>query len=193
MQLIKAIDLDNLHKYSNVDFSTISFNYQSYMHVAKLDYTKLCALIDVFDDVNKLGDIASLSFSEHIVHMMYNPYYTASITNKEKVRILFKLLQRGSDESKIYNFTSILRSMIDIISYTNDIQYLSKYSNAIINLFRLTNSEFIEMCNLDSAVIDTIRMLLLITKIRVLPQGVTLKSLPKYIILHKILLFYLYQ
>ena len=53
MELRDAIDLDNLHNYSNVDFSKIAINYDSCEHIGTFEFTKLCTFIDIFDDVNK--------------------------------------------------------------------------------------------------------------------------------------------
>lgn len=41
MGSLQVIDLDNLHKYSNIDFSTIMFNEKSREYVAQFDYVQL--------------------------------------------------------------------------------------------------------------------------------------------------------
>ena len=179
-----AIDLNNLDKYSNVDLSTIVIPHASCKHIASFNCTKLITFIDIFNDVNKLEAYVSnrvdepFTLYDSIIFSMYHVNIICNLTNSETMRILFKLLQQGSTESLFDDYSQD----IDWHSYNNHKNYLAKYYNTIINLFRVTNSNTIDICNLNDSVIEVINMLFLITQIRIIP---------KYVILHKILLFYL--
>ena len=196
MNLLDAIDLNDLHKYSNIDVSTIRFDRNLYEYIAKFDYTKFIMFIDIFDDVNKPEFVNTnyhgtfLTFAENVIFAMYYKDYLWDLTNMHKMKILFRLLQRGFSKSMFDK--PYIRELCCIDSlFVTHMTYLTKYYDAITNLFRLTNNNTIEICNLDDSTISTINTLLLIAKTRIVPQEVALPSLPKYIILHKILLFYL--
>ena len=52
--------------------------------------------------------------------------------------------------------------------------YVARHYDTITNLFRLTNSDTIDVCKLDDVVIATIKVLLLITKTRGAQKSLTL-------------------
>ena len=184
MELHNAINFDDLDKYSNVDFSTIIITYNTCKYITRCSYTKLCALIDIFDDVDKLefddgcDNYQVFTLAENIIYSIYSVNFNAicCLTENERMRILFKLLQRGFSRFTLYD------SGADYNLYKNHMAYLTKYYDTITNLFRLINSDTIDICNLDDYVIGVIKVLLLVAKTRIIP---------KYVIYHKILLFYL--
>ena len=92
MHLLAAIDLNNLEKYSNVDASTIIF-----------DYAKYNMFIDIFTDVNQLEsnetEDTQLTVAENIIYVMYCDYGMCNLTINDKIRLLFKLMQRGFSKS----------------------------------------------------------------------------------------------
>ena len=185
MILIDTIDLNNLDKYSNVDVSTIKFDHESCKCIARLDYATLIKFIDIFDDVNKFesgGDDPTYmiyTLGDNIIYFMYSNNFVCDLPTNERIGLLFKLSQKGFSKSKFDDKDYI---GTDFEPYINHKMYLTKYSTIISNLFRLTNSNTIDISNIDDHLIDTIKVLLSVTKLRILP---------KYIILHKILLFYL--
>ena len=187
MKLSDVIDLDNLHKYSNINASTIIFDYTTCGHISKFDYAKYNVFIDVFNDVNQLESDETpdeqLTFVDNMIYIMYRTIYTISpheLTINQKIRLLFKLIQRGSSKSIFDDSKTCAGYSMSPLYWIHKV-YLTKYYDTIINLFRLTNSVDIDICNLDDTIIDGIRVLLLIAKSRIVP---------KYVVLHKILLFY---
>ena len=185
MRLAVASDFDNLYKYSNVDFSTVTFHYSTREIISKFDVVKLSAFIDIFDDVNKMdyyGNFdTSLPLAGIIISIIYSEHFICTLTDNQKMKILFKLTQKGFTKSLLDSDCVRRIHFVDNL-YVDHKMYVTKYYDTITNLFRLTNSDTIDICKLNDSVIDTIKMLLLIAKTRVIP---------KYIILHKILLFYL--
>ena len=150
---------------------------------------ELTKAIDIFDDINKSGyddgHCVVLPFIDCIIYTMYTDDIACTLLAIQKIKILFRLTQRGFTKSMFDD--NIERDSYGIdSSYVDHKIYITKYYNTITNLFRLTNSDTIDVCKLDGVVIATIKVLLLIAKTRVAS-----KSLPKYVILHKILLFYL--
>ena len=188
MDIFDVIDPNNLQNYSNIDFSTVIIRCESCERIAAFDYTQFSMLIDVFDDVNKLefDDDTRVIFtlSENILYIMYCFSAESILNDKQKLRILFKLFHRGFSKSRFDKCDGKGNGFAknDYDAYTVNRLYIIKYYNTIINLFRLTNSETIDICRLDDCVIDTIMMLLLIVKTKVVP---------KYVMLHKILFYYL--
>ena len=150
--------------------------------------------IDIFDDVNKPefdnDENIVLTLAENITYIIYGIGFEHNLTANQRMMTLLKLTQRGFLESTFDDRTVRPYFAANNIYNTHKV-YITKYYDTIINLFRLTNSIDIDICNLNDSVIDAIRVLLLIVKTRGLHQEVALKSLPKYVILHKILLFYL--
>ena len=198
MDLFTVINPNILHTYSNIDFSTIIIADGALHTMGKFDFDKLNMFVDIFDNVNKYENSGitghHYTLADNIILMMYHKTFNCELTNKQKMKILFKLFSRGFVKSMFdldYKKVLLYSYVTHDSSYNDHKKYFDKYYNTITNLFRLTNSTNIDMCNLDDTIIDAIRVLLLITKTRVIPQEVALKSLPKYIILHKILLFYL--
>ena len=179
MELTKVIDLDNLQNYSNVDPSTIIFDHHALDNIAKLNYEQLSVFIDIFDDVNKeeafMDDIDDqFTFGDAIVYSLYSMRVKHTVSNEDRLRMHFKLLQRGycvsvfdSERYEIYNISPW---------YDCNKTFLTKYCDAITNLQKLTNNGVIY--DLDRSIINCIKMLLLICKTRVVP---------KYIMLYKIL------
>ena len=185
MDIFKVINLDILHTYSNIDFSTLNMDVDDCHVIAKLDYNKFSMFIDIFDDVNKREHNDSpnphFTFADNILYIIYNNEFLRerALTDEQQMKILFKLLVRNFKEC---NNRDSHNNPKGYYSYNVHKNYFNKYYDTIINLFRLTNDNTIEICNLNDSVVDAIRVLLLMAKTRVLP---------KYIILHKILLFYL--
>ena len=181
MEILQVINLNLLHTYSNVDFSTVHVGLESCRIIAKLDYDKFSMLIDIFDDVNKCENNKSASpsytLADNIIFMIYNSEFGCTLTNEQQMKILFKLLVRNFKEYSC-NYYYANHDRFDPREYTSynvHKSYFNKYYDAIVNLFRLTNSDTIEICNLNDSVINAIRVLLSVTKTRVLP---------KYVILH---------
>ena len=187
MKLIDAINIDNLHKYSNVDVSTIECGYTACNIISKFDYTKLNMFVDIFDDVNKRTDITKFvttkTLAENVMYAMYSRYVTCTLTENQKMMILFKLIQRGFSRSMFDDVCKRREYAINNLYIDHKI-HITKCYNITTNLRRLTNSDTIsiDVCKFNDSIIDTIKVLLLIAKTRIIP---------KYIILHKILLFYL--
>ena len=190
MKLLDFInyDFNNLHNYSNVDVSTIIFDSLSCMYLAKQEYAIIDKFIDMFDDVTKLeaprgeGETGSayLTFSENILYVIYNTYFVCNLTDHQKMKILFKLLERGFHKSKFHAIQKGMFFSVNHILRDNHIPYFVKYYDIIINSIRLTNNDTIDICGFDDGIADTIKMLLLITKTRIIPR---------YVMLHKILFF----
>ena len=189
MELQCAIDLNNLHnlhKYSNINFSTIVVTHNVRAYIGTFDYTKLNMFIDIFDDVNKLefdysnGWCKRLSLADNIIYSIYNYNFGCTLTLNEQLMILFKLMQRGFSKSTFdYGANNPVGMNYEL--FRDNKIYLNTNHSIITNLIRLTNSDTINLCNIRDH-LNTIKMPLLITKTRVAS---------KYVILHKILLFYL--
>ena len=194
--LLTAIDMNNLHQYSNIDVSTIDFTGYAADALVNLDYDRFTTFIDIFDDVNKLegsSDFTNvLTFGDIVIYSIYNKQRAQYLTDDEQIKLLFKLFQRGFTQSIFVKESKCYDYSLNYNRFTKTMNYIKSYSNAITNLFKLTNSNNINIHNLNDKLIDTIKMILLISKTRIVPQGVAPKSLPKYVLLHKVLYFYLY-
>ena len=188
MDLKSVIDLSNLQNYSNIDVSTIIFKFDFCIEIAKLDYKHLNMFVDTFDDINKCEafthkPLTRFTVADIIMYILYCSYVRECVCMNlnDKLRMHFRILQNRTNVSIFECSNVCYRYSVDHQKYTHINKYLTKYSDAIINLYRLTNSDDIDICNLGNNV-SAIEMLLLIAKTRVIP---------KYVMLHKILFFYL--
>ena len=116
MKLSDVIDLDNLHKYSNVDPSTIIFDNMSNDCIAILDHAKFIAFTDIFNDVNKLemNDDYDMvfTFSEIIIYIIYSENFIGNLTNGNKMKILFRLLQKDFLNVNLMSFMYVIIIML---------------------------------------------------------------------------------
>ena len=179
MELLQVIDLNNLHKYSNIDVLELNIDFSTSQAIAKLDYDKFTQFIDIFKDISQLfKNYDHLAVGDLILCILHNNNFYIDFDMNHYLMIHLKLLHK--------EFVTCLfdqpTSLINYSLYISIKLYIAKYYDTITNLFRLTNSDDIQICNLNDDSFDTFNVLLLICKTRVLP---------KYIILHKILFFYL--
>ena len=187
MDISTIVDLNNLQKYSNIDVSTLTFNLDYCIKLAKLDYKHLSMFIDIFDDINKREAYRHIQHTRFtpadiIMYMLYyeKKYVYTCMNPNDKLKVHFKILQKRTEISIFKCSTMCYRYSVDYHKYLYIDKYLTKYSNIITNLYRLTNSNDIDICNVDDN-IGVINMFLLLAKTRVVP---------KYIMLHKILFYY---
>ena len=83
--------------------------YFCFIYVATFDYAKFIAFIDIFDDVNKLelDDVEydmTFTLTENIIFVIYSEYYKGNLTDGHKMKVLFRLLQRGFSECEFDDF-----------------------------------------------------------------------------------------
>ena len=133
MEILQVINMDLLHTYSNIDFSTIYINRSSCHIIAKLGYNKLSMLIDIFDDVNKCEHIESpepdFTLADYILYIINNDDFKSALTNEQQMKILFKLLIRDFVENSGSCFNPN-----EYYLYNIHKSYFNKYYNTIINL-----------------------------------------------------------
>ena len=181
MELLQVIDLHKLHEYSNIDVSHLDIKYTTSQAIAKLDYDKFNQFIDIFKDVHQsFITFMNPTVGDIILYVLYYDELFCNFTPNQYIMIHLKLLHKGF--TKCFFDNDKQTALINHRLYANTKQYVSKYYNTILNLFRLTNGDDIQICNLNDNSFDTFNILLLICKTRVVP---------KYIVLHKILFFYL--
>ena len=178
------VDLDNLDQYFNVNPDDVSFTYESCSKVAMLGYSKFCTFIDIFKNITETPYGFGLSVADEVVYILYSIYVKRNLTKDEIFKLHLQIIHKGHSKSA-FDDTSDLEYTsygVDYAMYTSNQNYLIKYSNVISQLYRITNSDDIQICNLSDAVIAAIKVLLLVAKTRVVP---------KCIVCYKILYFYL--
>lgn len=188
MELSRVIDLGNLDQYSNMDISKFHVGVISCQIIAKLEYTKFVKFIDIWKDVNEY-EHPSLSSTNYVpytlvdvvIYTIYNKHITSTLSGYDTMKILLKLFQRGFVRSQFDNPQRCIPD-VDYDCYIKHKLYCSKYYDTIVNLIRITNSGSIDVCNFNEGVIGAIKVLLLISKTRIIP---------KYVVYHKILFYYL--
>lgn len=211
--LIKHFDLDNIHQYSNIDISKYHCCVDVCKKIATYDYNKLCAFIDMFDDITKketkFPQNSTLNLIEIIYLSLYNGPGDCKLNYNDKLKIECKIIEKcGLDKWFKCNQQIMCKSncwdgfcdciccysgkchcINDNCEYCHDYKherkiYIKKYYNVINALFRLTNSKNIGIDNINDKLLMAIKTILLMTKLKPI-------ILPKYLILHKILYYLL--
>ena len=174
-------------KFNNLDMKNFYIKYNLITFLREQDASSIIKFVDMFKDINEFEDIyCGYSLAGNIISVIISKHYSHKI---HVYKIMDHMLKMNMNIKAIYN-DNVMKYGIKIMWHKrcqNDnhdiVHYMTDNYNVIQNVRKITNNYDVLLFDITDD-LPLIKTILLITKCKE-------KILPKFIITHKILYYYL--